>query len=75
MLNADLPWLQAPLAEVIAEINRYRPGRIVVWNADLGRRPINARFRVSNVDDILALAQRAFGAKVTTLPGGLVLLS
>lgn len=65
----------APLAEVIAEINRYRPGRIIVMNDALGRRPVNARFRISNVDDVLALAQRLYGAKLTTLPGGVVLLT
>ncbi len=66
---------QTPLSEVVAEVNRYRPGKIVVLNAELGRRPVNARFHVANVDEIMSLAQGVFGAKVTLLPGGLVLLS
>jgi transmembrane sensor len=73
--NGLLVFRQTPLAEVVAEINRYRPGRIVLMNADLGHRPVNARFRIDNVDEIMTLAQRVFGAKIRSLPGGIVLLS
>ena len=66
---------QTPLSEVVAEINRYRSGKIVLLNANLGHRPVNARFRVGNVDEIMTLAQQIFGARVTSLPGGIVLLS
>lgn len=65
----------APLSEVVAEVNRYRPGKIVLMNAALGRQTVNARFRIENIDEIMMLAQRVFGAKVTSLPGGIVLLS
>ena len=63
------------MAKVVAEINRYRPGKIVLMDARLGERTVNARFRVQNVDEIMTLAQQVFGAKVTSLPGGLVILS
>jgi transmembrane sensor len=66
---------QRPLSEVIAEINRYRRGRIVLLNAALGRRTVNARFTIDDVDDIMVLARREFGATVTALPGGVVLLT
>jgi transmembrane sensor len=64
-----------PLAEAVAEINRYRSGRIILTNAALGRRLFNARFRIKNVDGIVTQIQEAFGASVTTLPHGIVLLS
>lgn len=64
-----------PLAEVVEEINRYRPGRIVVTNAELGRRVVNGTFRRDQLDNFLAQVQQLFGAKVTTLPAGLALLS
>jgi transmembrane sensor len=73
--NGLLVFRQTPLSEVVAEINRYRSGKIVLLNADLGRRPVNARFRIDNVDEIMALAQRVFGATVRSLPGGVVLLT
>ncbi len=64
-----------PLAEVIEEINRYRPGRIVITNSDLARRVVNGTFRRDQLDTFIAQVQQLFGAKVTTLPAGLTLLS
>ena len=64
-----------PLTEVVAELNRYRPGRVIVINAELGARPVNGRFRIDNIDDVLITFQKAFGARLTALPGGIVLLS
>lgn len=66
---------QAPLSDVVAEINRYRRGKIVLLSAALGRRTVNARFTLDDVDDVMVLARREFGARVTALPGGLILLS
>lgn len=70
-----LVFQRTPLAAVIDEVNRYRPGKILLMNARLGERTVNARFRVQNIDEIMTLAQQVFGAKVTSLPGGLVILS
>lgn len=64
-----------PLSEAVAEINRYRRGRIILTNAALGQRLFNARFRIENVDGVVAQIQQVFGASATTLPGGIVLLS
>lgn len=66
---------QAPLSDVVAEINRYRRGKIVLLSSALGRRTVNARFTIDDVDSIMVLARREFGARVTALPGGVVLLS
>jgi transmembrane sensor len=65
----------APLADVIAEINRYRPGRIVLLNDDLGRRRLTARLKTAETDVIVDQIERIFAAKVRRLPGGIVLLS
>lgn len=64
-----------PLIDVIEELNRYRPGRIVLLNAQLGRSPVNGRFRVDQPDEALAQIEGAFGVRHRTLPGGLVLLT
>ena len=64
-----------PLHEVIHEINRYRSGRIVLLNAELGRRSVNGRFRIDRTDEVLIQIQQAFGARQRVLPGGIVLLS
>ncbi len=73
--NGLLIFHGTPLVDVVAEINRYRSGRIILLNAELGRQPVNARFHIARVDEIMALVQRVFGARVERLPGGLVFLS
>jgi transmembrane sensor len=64
-----------PLRSVIAEVNRYRPGRIVLLNAALGRRLFSADVHIKNIGAIIPEIRLLFGAKVTSLPGGIVLLS
>jgi len=63
-----------PVAEVVAEVNRYRSGRIILTNGTLGRRLFNARLRIANIDRVVGQIEQAFGARATTLPGGIVLL-
>ncbi|WP_236209468.1 FecR family protein [Pseudomonas tohonis] len=65
----------APLATVIDEINRYRPGMILLVNQELGRRKVQARFRLDQLAEVAALIRDAYGATVTELPGGVVLVS
>lgn len=72
--NGVLVFQLTPLADAIAEINRYRPGRIVVTNEALGRRLFSARFQIANIGGVVAQIQQVFGASVTSLPGGIVLL-
>jgi transmembrane sensor len=64
-----------PLARVIEEVNRYRAGKIVLMRAELGRRPVFATFRISRIDEVVPRLQAVFGVEVTTLPGGIVLVS
>lgn len=64
-----------PLAEVVEEINRYRPGRIILINAELGRMPVSGRFRIDQMAEILTRLEQAFGAHTQALPGGIVLMS
>jgi transmembrane sensor len=64
-----------PLGRVIEEINRYWPGRIIVSNAGLGKRLVTARFKLDHLEDAITQIQLVFGANVTRLPGGVVVLS
>jgi len=64
-----------PLNEAVAEINRYRPGRIVLMNADLGRKQLSGRFRIDQMDKVLLQLEQVFSARLQRLPGGSVLLS
>ena len=73
--EGQLIFRRTPLLQVIAEVNRYRPGRIVLTNEALGRRLVEARVPLDRVDDLIVLVREAYGAHVTTLPGGIVVLS
>ena len=64
-----------PLADVVAEVNRYRQGRIILINHALGERKVVAGFRLDQIDDVVKYLSEVFGAKVRSLPGGVVLLS
>jgi transmembrane sensor len=63
-----------PVSEVVAEVNRYRSGKIILTNKELGRRVFNARLRIANIDRVIGQLEQAFGARATTLPGRVVLL-
>lgn len=63
-----------PLSAVIDDINRYRPGKIILTNRDLAARKVHARFSLDQMADIATLIHDAYGADITTLPGGVILL-
>jgi transmembrane sensor len=69
-----LSFQQEALDDVIAEINRYRPGRVVVIGEDLKRQPISGRFRVGELDKAIAQIQQLFRLQANCLPGGVVIL-
>jgi transmembrane sensor len=64
-----------PLADVVTDINRYRPGRLVITDRALGERRVHARFTLDQMADVATLIEDAYGAHATHLPGGWVLLS
>ncbi|MNM14424.1 fec operon regulator FecR [compost metagenome] len=65
----------ATLASVIDEINRYRPGMLLLLNSELGKRKVQARFSLDQLAGVALLIRDAYGAKCTELPGGVVVLS
>lgn len=65
---------QAPLSEVVEEVNRYRPGKLILTSADVGRKRVQANFSIDRLDDVIALMRDVYRLDVTRLPGGIVLL-
>jgi transmembrane sensor len=63
-----------PVSQVVAEVNRYRPGRVILVNETLGRRLFNARVPIKNIDRVVGQIAEVFDARVTVLPAGIVLL-
>lgn len=64
-----------PIVDAIEEINRYRPGRIILTSAALSQKQISGRFRIDQMNQVLWQLERAFSARIQRLPGGIVLLS
>jgi transmembrane sensor len=73
--QGQLLFRQTPLSQVVEEVNRYRSGRIILVNEALGRRLVEARIPLDHVDDLIVLVREAYGAHVTALPGGVLVLS
>lgn len=69
-----LVFRQTPLSDVVDEINRYRPGHVLVVDNRLARSRLNGRFRIDRLDTVFAQMRAVLGASVTELPGGIVLV-
>ncbi len=72
--NGELIFRDRSLSEVVEEVNRYRPGMIIITNSDLARRLVNGTFQIAELGNFVAQVEQLFGAKATSLPGGIVLL-
>ncbi|MGP1615997.1 MAG: FecR family protein, partial [Pollutimonas bauzanensis] len=46
-------FLDTPVAQAIVEINRYRPGRVVVMNEALAQRRLNGYFQIAALDEAI----------------------
>lgn len=73
--EGELLFQNEPLARVLEEVNRYRPGRIILVNEALGQRRFTAQFKLDRLEVVITQLKAAFGARVVSLPGGVVLVS
>jgi transmembrane sensor len=64
-----------PLSQVVTELNRYRPGRILLLNGELADRRVNGLFHIDRPQDVLTQFKQAYGARIGSLPGGVVVVS
>ncbi len=73
--RGELVFDDTPLAEVLADIDRYRPGRIVLMNDGVRDKPVTGSFYVASLERALTQLQHTFGLQARSLPGGLFILS
>lgn len=66
---------QARLADVVDEIARYRPGRIVLTSAALAEEKVTGSFTLADPDAALASLQASVGFRMDVLAGRLVVIS
>lgn len=72
--RGQLVFNHQPLAQVLAELNRYRRGRIVVLNAALAERVVSGVFNCRDAGAVLEALKATMHAQAIDLPGGLILL-
>lgn len=66
---------QRPLAEVLASLDRYRPGTILLLDSALGQRPVTGAFDIDDTDKALAAIEKVLGLHVRRVTPYLVLIS
>ncbi len=72
--NGELLIDNAPLAQAIAEVKRYRSGPVIVLAGLDKAKPVSAVFRTDHPDDALAALAAGANLELTRLPGGAILI-
>jgi transmembrane sensor len=70
-----LSFRETALSQVVREINRYRPGRVMLLSKALADKPVSGRFNINDLDKAVVQIQRLFRLQETSLPGRIVILS
>jgi transmembrane sensor len=73
--SGQLVFHDVSLGTIVGEINRYRPGRIVILSRDLAARKFNCVIHVDHIENMVSYLQMLSNASAARLPGGIVLLS
>jgi transmembrane sensor len=63
-----------PLVQVIADVNHYHPGRIVLLNPHLRDLPVSGVFHTTSPDTALTTVERTLQVHTTRLTSRLILL-
>ncbi|WP_323120575.1 FecR family protein [Burkholderia alba] len=64
-----------PVSQVVDEINRYRPGKVILRNASLGENRVQAQCPIAKLNNVIDMLGQLYGARITRLPGNIVVLS
>ncbi len=73
--NQRMIFQDRPLADVIAELNRYRSGRIIVMNNDIKTLPVTGVFATDDTNIALLTIEQSLPITVTKITEKLVLLT
>ncbi len=73
-LQGRLVFISTPLSAVVKELEKWRRGRIIVTDEELGRRPVTLIFDVSRAEFIPDLLRQGISARVETWTPWLTLI-
>jgi len=69
-----LNYYKAPLAEVVRDLRRYYPGRILLLNDDLGNRRVSGSFPSKDPQSVISALQAVLGFEQHTVLGRVIVL-
>ncbi|MEE1924843.1 FecR family protein [Pseudomonas sp. 148P] len=72
--HGRLVFEMAPLADVLAELQRYRPGYLLIGDDSLRTLKVSGTFRLDRLDDALATLEQAFPLRIQRYTGYLLIL-
>ncbi|WP_168735307.1 FecR family protein [Pseudothauera rhizosphaerae] len=72
--RGNIVFRATPLSDAVEEINRYRPGRVMLTSEALAARQISGQFQIHNLDEAIRQIQQIYDADVTWLPAGVVIV-
>lgn len=73
--QGELVFKQMPLPAVLAEINRYRRGRVVLVGDAVRAKTVTARIKIAEIDTALLQIQHTFDLSARAFPAGVLVLS
>ncbi|MGQ2998944.1 FecR domain-containing protein [Variovorax sp.] len=73
--RGEMVFRQTPLPVVLDEINRYRPGRVLLVGETLRAKTVTARIKVADIETALLQIQHSFDLVARTFPAGVLVLS
>ncbi|MGJ7573604.1 FecR family protein [Variovorax sp. RB2P76] len=73
--QGELVFKQTPLPVVVGEINRYRPGRVVLVGDAQRAKTVTARIKITEIETALLQIQYSFDLGARTFPAGVLVLS
>jgi transmembrane sensor len=65
---------EVALSDVVAELNRYRRGRIVISDSELAKKKVSGLFRTDDLDNALATITRELGLRQVSAPPFLTII-
>lgn len=74
-MRGHIRFVNRPLGEVVAELNRYHKGRIIVMGRDLRALPVNGSFSATDTAGAVTAIEAALGLRSYRPGAGLIVLS
>jgi len=71
--QGQMVFLDAPLGDVVTELNRYRSGKIWILSASLRQRNVSGLFKTGDTAEAIRTIEERLGIEAIHLPGGTVL--